>query len=320
MPKLRIYPRLFRKLVHWFLPYCKKVRVEYAEARRVIAPVIDKRREMREAARKSGQPIPQFNDALDRADLEAEAKGATCDPATFQLTLSVAAIHTSTDLLVQAVLEIAQHPEIFQSLREEIAQVLRVEGWKKTSLYNMKLLDSVIKESQRKKPIGIGRYPISCAFAETTRLIFLFIIASMRRVVEQDVKLSTGLVLKKGTGVIVDSYRMWDPNVHENPDEWDGYRFLKLRSQPGKENKAQLVSTSADHIAFGHGEHACPGRFFAANELKVALCHLLMKYDWKLVPGTELTPVFRGASVDASSKAKILIRRRKIMELDIDSI
>lgn len=142
----------------------------------------------------------------------------------------------------------------------------------------------------------------------------------MRRIVQKDFRLSTGLELRKGMCVVVDGYRMWDPEIHENPDKWDGYRFLKLRSQEGKENVSQLVTTSADHIAFGHGEHACPGRFFAANEIKVALCHLLMKYDWKLAQGTDFTPITMGTTMSANPGAKLLIRKRQVMELDIDSI
>lgn len=35
-------------------------------------------------------------------------------------------------------------------------------------------------------------------------------------------------------------------------------------------------------MGFGFGRHSCPGRFFAANEVKIALCHILLKYDFKL--------------------------------------
>ncbi|KAF5012813.1 hypothetical protein FDECE_1102 [Fusarium decemcellulare] len=297
--QLRVYPRPLRRIIRWFIPACKQLRTEFAGARDKISTVIEKRRQLQRAAKQAGQPAPEFEDALEWADREAAALNVTVDPAIFQLTLSAAAIHTSTDLLVQVVLDLAQHPEFFQPLRDEICRVLKAEGWKKTSLYNMKLLDSVIKESQRMKPIGL---------------------ATMRRLAEADVKLSTGLVVKKGMRVNVDSYNMRDPNVHDNPDQWDGYRFLKLRSQPGKDNMAQLVSTNEDHIAFGHGKHACPGRFFAANELKIALCHLLIKYDWKLAMGTDTTPVVRGTSIDANRTTRILIRRRESVELDIDSI
>lgn len=143
----------------------------------------------------------------------------------------------------------------------------------------------------------------------------------MRRLVGDTVQLSTGLQLSKGMRVATDSYRMWDPALHANPQRWDGRRFQHLRSEPGsRANTAHLVSTSADHLGFGHGEHACPGRFFAANEIKVALCHLLIKYEWELVPGTRVTPMLIGFQNPASPTAQIRIRRREKMEVDIDGI
>ncbi|RYP45086.1 hypothetical protein DL768_008517 [Monosporascus sp. mg162] len=297
--KLRMYPRPLRKLVHWFIPECKKLRGQFDESRRVIHPVIAARRETRRAALAAGEKVPYFNDALDWVDEESSAKGIKYDPVGFQLMLSVAAIHTTTDLLVQVMIDLAQHPEFMELAREEIVRELRDGGWKKASLYNMKLLDSIVKESQRLKPISL---------------------AAMRRRAVKDIKLSTGLVLKKGTRTIVDIYRMRDPEVYDNPDEWDGYRFLKLRALPGKDNMAQLVATHRDHLAFGHGIYACPGRSFAANEIKVALCHILMKYDWILAPGTDTQPMVIGASNSSSPTAKILIKKREKIELDVDSV
>ncbi len=127
----------------------------------MITSVIEERRSIKRANRAAGRPVPEFNDAIDWAEDEAETAGVTYDEAKFQLALSVAAIHTTTDLLEQVMLDLAQHPEIFQPLREEMVQLLGSHGWKKTSLYNMKLLDSVIKESQRMKPSSIGKF---CSF------------------------------------------------------------------------------------------------------------------------------------------------------------
>jgi cytochrome P450 len=53
--------------------------------------------------------------------------------------------------------QLARHPKMFQPLREEIMEVLSRDGLKKTALYNLKLMDSVIKECQRLKPIHLGR-------------------------------------------------------------------------------------------------------------------------------------------------------------------
>ena len=77
-----------------------------------------------------------------------------------QLSLSFAAIHTTTELVSQVMVDLCQNPEIIGELRQEMAKALGEGGWKKTSLYNMKLLDSVIKESLRLKPAAIGKFPL----------------------------------------------------------------------------------------------------------------------------------------------------------------
>jgi cytochrome P450 len=154
--KFQHYPPPLRKIFQWFIPECKLVRDQFETASQIIAPVIAERRRVKEEARVTGKEIPVFNDALDWVTQEAEAKGCEFDMRTFQLMISFVAIHTSADLLVQTMLDLAQHQEIMQPLRDEIVGVLRADGWRKTSLYNMKLLDSVLKESQRLRPIGYG--------------------------------------------------------------------------------------------------------------------------------------------------------------------
>jgi hypothetical protein len=45
--------------------------------------------------------------------------------------------------------------------------------------------------------------------------------------------------------------------------------------------------TSPDNINFGHGRHACPGRFFAAGMVKIILMEILRRYDVALGPNGE---------------------------------
>ncbi|KAJ3548702.1 hypothetical protein NM208_g877 [Fusarium decemcellulare] len=296
---LRMFPRSFRFLAHWFLPECKKLRHERKDARRIIMPLIQRRRELREAAIAAGEPIPVFNDAIDWSEQEAAAAGSSFDPVIFQLTLSLLAIHTTYDLLQQTMIDLGRNPQFIEPLRKEVIEKLSVEGWKKTSLFKMKLLDSAIKETQRLKPGSI---------------------VTMRRYVTQDITLSNNLVLKKGTRLNVDNRRLNDPAIYENPDTYNPYRFFEMRSEAGKDHMAQLVSTSSNHLGFGHGEHSCPGRFFAANEIKVALCHILVKYDWKLAPNTETKPDTRGMIAKSSPVTDILVRRRASAEIDLDAI
>lgn len=93
----------------------------------------------------------------------------------------------------------------------------------------------------------------------------------MHRIAMTDVTLSNGTMIRKGEKMGISAHNMWSPEIYEDPEKFDGFRFLERRKQPGLEMKSQLVSTSTDHLGFSHGKHACPGRFFAANEVKIAM-------------------------------------------------
>ncbi|KAJ3537712.1 hypothetical protein NM208_g6196 [Fusarium decemcellulare] len=294
--KLNVAPAPLRPLMNWFDPSCKEVRANLNQARRIISPVIEKRRQLKAKAMAAGQPVPTFNDAIDWA--ETECQGKPYDAAVFQLTLSFVAIHTSTDLLYNTMMYLVKRPEFIDALRQEIIGVLRAEGWKKTALYNMKLVDSALKEAQRLLPGDV---------------------LTMRRQAVKDVTLPDGTVLQKGERIMVDNTHIRSAELYSDPEEFDLYRFRNLRGQLGNENKAQFVSTSPDHLGFGHGMYACPGRFFASNELKVALCHLLLKYDWKLEDPSQAQTVMRGTNTIANPRVTLLFRRRK-EELDLETL
>ncbi|TDZ23970.1 Cytochrome P450 monooxygenase TRI1 [Colletotrichum orbiculare MAFF 240422] len=286
--RLREWPRILRPIVHWFLPGCQKARSQLVEAARILKPVLAERCALRAAAAAEGREPPFFNDAIDW--FEQASKGAHYDPAISQLFLSSVAIHTTTDLLNAVLTDIAKNPEILEPLRREILTVLKQGGWQKTSLYSMKLLDSVVKETQRLKPLQL---------------------ASMQRKSLADITLSDGTFIPKDTCVYVSSHVHLDPDVYQEPEKWIGDRFLRLREQPGKENVAQLVSTSPEHLGFGHGKHACPGRFFAANEIKIALVHLVLQYDWRLPDGAQPFVFDYGINPMLNPDLQLEFRRRE---------
>lgn len=87
------------------------------------------------------------------------AKGRAYDPGNLQLAMSLAAIHTTSDLTKQALIDISQRPNLVEDLRTEVAGVLKTDGWEKTSLYKMRLLDSALKETQRLKPPSMSESP-----------------------------------------------------------------------------------------------------------------------------------------------------------------
>lgn len=156
--RLRKVPGSLRRFVHWFLPEAQKCRDEVKRAGRVIRPVLEKRRREKAAMEAEGKEGVQYNDAIEWFEQMAKSRGTSYDPEVVQLFLSTVAIHTTSDLLTVIMADLARHPEIIEPLREEIVTVLRDGGWKKTSLTDMKLLDSVLKESLRLKPIAVGKW------------------------------------------------------------------------------------------------------------------------------------------------------------------
>lgn len=125
--------------------------------------------------------------------------------------------------------------------------------------------------------------------------------------------LSDGTILPKGASIAVPTLSMVDGNLYPSPERFDGYRFVRLRQQPGNEGRCQYVATSSEHLGFGHGKHACPGRFFAANELKIVLSHLLMKFDWKLVDGEKRPEDIQWSDMIAPNPAaRIMYKARKV--------
>jgi len=109
-------------------------------------------------------------------------------------------------------------------------------------------------------------------------------------------KLSTGLFLPKGS-CITTSHPYAPGNNPEGTimtseksaplDVFYPWRYSEIRAIPGQETGHQFVTSSADSPIFGLGPHACPGRFFASNEIKVVLVELLKRFDIALGPNGE---------------------------------
>jgi cytochrome P450 len=242
--------------------------------------------------------------------MEQCAKGREYDAAVAQLSLSLAAIHTTSDMLTQVLYDICACDGLVEEMRREIVNVIRAEGWTKMTLNQLKLMDSVLKESQRLKPTTIGMFPW---FA--VRMVGWntdYKAATMRRMTIKPLTLTDGTTVPKNNILFVSCERMWDPAVYPSPEKFDPHRYLQLREVPGHETSAQLVAPSPEHMGFGLGKHACPGRFFAANELKIALCHILIKYDLKFSEEwKDPKPFGMGLAFSAEPRATMQIRRRK---------
>lgn len=138
----------------------------------------------------------------------------------------------------------------------------------------------------------------------------------MARQATDDITLSDGSKIPKSAYIAMGPVWSTDPAVFPNPEKFDGHRFLNLRNDPSNANKYQFVTTSAETNLFGHGQHACPGRFFASNEMKLLLIHMIMYYDWKLPEGQTKVEHFKNGTSLMPNSNQVLLYKSRTPEID----
>ena len=285
-----------------------------------LTPVIEARLAEEEAAKKAGRPPIDYHDTLQwfRDVVRPEHKTPEAI-AELQLGLSMVAIHTTAMSLTTVVLDLAAHPEYIQPLREEIEAVIKEDGGavQKMTLRKMRKMDSFIKESFRGR-VGLRRWPCKSPEMRASYIFHAhrgpdYFAVSFTRKVMKSFTLSDGTFLPKGA-VVAAPRTMFDldPEFIEDPEVFDGFRSYKKHlasGGAGQFDKSQSVTTSPSYVTFGHGTHACPGRFFALDELKLLLCHLLLQYDIMFGEGNPLLPFTAGESIRPNPAQKLSLKK-----------
>lgn len=134
-----------------------------------------------------------------------------------------------------------------------------------------------------------------------------------KRVATDDIELqaSGGIRIPKGTYVAVSAHNMRDESIYAQPEEFDAYRFINRAKDPELAKSCGFTAATPEHMAFGFGKTACPGRVYVALELKIILAHILMKYDFRLPDGKIPTIFNNGFDTITDVMAQLEIRRRK---------
>ncbi|KAI0414253.1 putative cytochrome P450 [Xylaria grammica] len=268
-------------------------RIHTRRFRKILISEIDRRLQNYDKAQ-SGQKDQDSsskdepNDFLQWSIQQAKAGG---DPYMWRnevladriLMVNFAAIHTTSFTLTEAILDlVSSKPEYIEEIRQEIVSVLAAHdgSWNKRAISQMEKLDSAIRESARFSSIvsiGLGRSVVA----------------------EGGLTTPSGVHLPKGTKVSVPAYWiMRNEESYAESETFTPFRFSDLRnsidqmksSDDGQKSdhvrraRNALPTTSPDFLVFGLGRHACPGRFFAAVELKIILAHMLLMYDFEMLP------------------------------------
>ncbi|OKL57034.1 hypothetical protein UA08_07349 [Talaromyces atroroseus] len=189
------------------------------------------------------------------------------------LHLNVNAIHAPAYTVTECMVDLCKNPEIHEELRAEIEQVLGknrdASCWTKENLDRLVKLDSFIRESSRLTPISAVK---------------------MERLAVQDVRLSDGTLIPRGTSVAVIAHgRHLDEDIIPNARTFDAFRYARLRTgDEMADAEYAFAQATSENMLFGLGRHACPGRQFATALCKVFLICVLVRYDVKFLEGRPL--------------------------------
>ncbi|KAK4503568.1 hypothetical protein PRZ48_004483 [Zasmidium cellare] len=275
---LKRMPSLLLPMIYRFLPaYQKLGRIRKASIR-LLKPIVQARREAMETP--DGQ---EGADNMLQWTLNERVKKQFHDKdyellAHFQLELALAATHTTSMALTQILFDLVAWPEYIDILRQEVKEQYAANNFsfKGQFMKGLSKLDSFMRESQRWSPPSY---------------------TTTGRDVRHDITLSDGTFLPKDTMVVANAYQInhdaETPHGDTPPNVFDGLRYHNMRDRlirsgaTEKEagGKYQFVSLTDGSSAFGNGRHACPGRFFAANEIKLLVAKFLMEFDFKMPPG-----------------------------------
>lgn len=271
---------------------------------RLLTPEVEERLRSKSTFEDRKNDFLQWS--INQADESGDVRlGRTRTLAGRILLLNLVSIHTSSLTITNVILDLVScgRPEVIQELRHEIETVLGQCGgvWTKSALAKMEKLDSVFRES--------------------ARLNTLIAVGLRRRVMAKEgFTTSAGVHIPCGNFCAVHNLGVvHDPNVYKDPDVFHPFRFVGLRHDidTGHHNNDHVQSarltfaaTGTDYLAFGNGRQACPGRFFAAAELKLLLAYVLMFYDVEPLPARP-AETWIGIIRIPSPRAKIKVRRRK---------
>ncbi|KAI6355514.1 hypothetical protein MCOR25_008160 [Pyricularia grisea] len=267
---LQMFPKAMRRFVAPLVPPIRRVWKAHHRIAALLGPAIAARRNTDPDSQSIPDDMLQW--LIENSHQFPDEIKEDGDIARLQLSLSAVAIHTTALTATATLFDLAAEPQVMEDLREEIHRVLQEHDGKITSkmLFDLKLMDAVCKESQRLNPADL---------------------LSARRRVMKPFTFSDGTVVPVGTMLAIPVYHIGrDPELFpENPDKFNPYRFTQLRTKDaeGGGNHLQFASVTHGTMAFGWGKHACPGRFFAATEIKLILLHILLNYEVTVVSGPD---------------------------------
>ncbi|KAG0134977.1 cytochrome P450 [Tuber indicum] len=275
--KLGAISKLFRLFYAYMSNAVKTIKSHKKKAETLLAPTIQKRFEEQRLAEENGAVYQGPKDLLQWLIDRVEPHHKTVDALSeLQLLIGLASIFATAGTLVGMIFDLAEHRDCIEPMREEMEAGISENGGvlDRGVLQKMRKTDSFLRESMRMGTL----------------------LLSFNRMAMKNVTLSDGTYLPKGTLIAAPALMFASyPDFVEDPATFDGFRWYKktLEAKDGAPKGNGSATTSSNNLAFGHGKHACPGRFFAVEEIKTILTFILLQYDIKYPEGQSRPPNLR---------------------------
>ncbi|KAF9916575.1 hypothetical protein FBU30_001271 [Linnemannia zychae] len=194
------------------------------------------------------------------------------------MIMVLGSVHTTSDNSTNILYHLAAFPECIDRLYEEQQEVLDTiqkerEQQRKVLIAKGESIPEDLNPSEDRAltAVAIKRMVHMDSFiremfrCRTERL-------SMAHYARQSVTLSNGMVISKGSTIIINMKSAHQsPSQGEESDKFRPWRFV------GKSKSTSKVG--ADFLPFGMGKHACPGRFLAIQQLKAVGALFISRYS-----------------------------------------
>jgi hypothetical protein len=233
---------------------------------------------------------------------------------------------------VNVLYRLLSNPECIEPLRHDVETAVAEEGWTKAGMDKMHMIDGFLRETQRLDDLDGG--PLDSFRSRTPFTDILHFSVSVTRLALRPFTFSNGVTVPPGTLISVPSGAVHkDEEIYPNPNKFDGSRFMKVRKHNVEAmTRYQALSTSVDHLTFGYGRHAwcvlfcfiialiccshsyfsvSPGRFFAVNEVKAFLAHIVVTYDIKFEEGKQAPQALYVGSIRIPRKTNVMFRKHQ---------
>ncbi|KNG90080.1 cytochrome P450 [Aspergillus nomiae NRRL 13137] len=141
---------------------------------------------------------------------------------------------------------------------------------------------SVFASSKKSgQPMSHGLNRIDSAIRESLRMNSLSPRSLHRQVVRRGgVVLPDGQKVPTGTWLCVLSGNIQrDDDFYDDAQTYKPFRFVPKLAGAGSGKAPVLPLTNEKYLTFGHGRHACPGRWFSFQVMKIVIAYIIVNYD-----------------------------------------